>query len=93
MSSTSSAVMSDALDERDAEEQVERDGRADHFGEVARGDGDFGKEPEAMEVRRRVVSRQACARSRPVAMPSLSGERLEEDRHQVGEHDDAESRV
>ena len=33
-------------DERNPEEQIERDGRADHFGQIAGGDRDLAKDPE-----------------------------------------------
>ena len=36
----------DAPDEREAEEQVEGDGGAEDFGEVAGGDGDLAEDPE-----------------------------------------------
>ena len=36
----------DAPDQRQAEEQVERDGRADHFGQIAGGDRDLAEQPE-----------------------------------------------
>ena len=39
------------------------------------------------------VSRQACARSRPVTMPSFARERLQQNRHQVGDQDHAQQRV
>jgi hypothetical protein len=37
----------DAPDQRQAEEQVEGDGRSDDLGEVARRDGDFADDPQA----------------------------------------------
>ena len=40
----------DAPDERQAEQQVQRDGRADDFGEVAGGDGDLAEQPQARSV-------------------------------------------
>ena len=36
----------DAPDQRQAEQQVERDGRADHFGEIAGGDRDLAEDPQ-----------------------------------------------
>jgi hypothetical protein len=32
--------------DRNAEQQVQRDGRADHFGQVGRGDGDLAQHPQ-----------------------------------------------
>ena len=45
----------DAPDERQAEEQVERDRRAEHLGEVAGGDGDLAEDPQDDGDRPRVV--------------------------------------
>ena len=42
----------DAPDQRQAEQQVEGDGGAEHFGEVAGGDGDFAEDPEDERVGR-----------------------------------------
>ena len=46
MRRTSAPVMRTPIDERDAEEELQRDGGADDLGEVAGGDGDLGEDPE-----------------------------------------------
>ena len=38
-------------DQRNAEEQLQRDGRADHLGQIARGDGDFAENPQKPDGR------------------------------------------
>ena len=57
--------------ERNAEQQIEADRGADHLGEVGGADGDLGEQPQRPgRPQRGKASRQACARSRPEAMPS-----------------------
>ena len=61
----------DADDDREAEQQVERDGGAEDLGEIA---SPRSRAPRGATARgrpgREYESRQACARSRPAAMPS-----------------------
>ena len=45
-SSVSKAVISDADQQRKVKQQIQGDGRAQHFGQIAGDDGDFAKEPE-----------------------------------------------
>ena len=83
----------DAPRERHVKEEVERDGGADDFGEVARRDGDLAEHPEDDRDRTRVA---VAARLRQVASAGdaeAGGERLQQDRHQVRQHDHAEERV
>ena len=79
----------DAPDERQAEEQVERDGGAEDFGEVAGGDGDLAEDPEDEGGRARVAVAAGLGEVASAGDAEAHGERLEQDRHQVGDHDDA----
>ena len=83
----------DAPDERQAEEQVEGDGGADDFGEVAGGDGDLAEDPEDDGDGARVVVAAGLGEVASAGDAEARGERLQQDRHQVGDHDDAEERV
>src|SRR5690242_10263474 len=80
----------DAEGDRDAEEQVEPDGRTDDLGQVAGGDGDLTEDPEEDHGGARVV---IAARLREVPAgddPQLGGQPLQEDGHQVRDQDDGE---
>ena len=82
-----------APQQRDAEQQLQRDGRAEHLGQVARGDRDFAEDPQDD---RRPARVRIAARLREIAAAGDAqprGERLQQDRHQVRQHDDAEQRV
>ncbi len=83
----------DAPDERQAEQQVERDGGADHFGQVAGGDGDLAEDPQNDGGRPRVAVAAGLGEVAAAGDAEPRGERLQQDRHQVGDHDDAEQRV
>ena len=83
----------DAPDERQAEEQVERDGGADDLGEVAGGDGDLAEHPEDDGGRARVAVAAGLREIAAAGDAEARGERLQQDRHQVRDHDDAEQRV
>ena len=83
----------DAPDERQAEQQVERDGGAEHLGEVAGGDGDFAEDPQADGGLARVVVAAGLGEVAAAGDAEARGERLQQDRHQVRDHDDAEQRV
>ena len=82
-----------AADQRNAEEQLQRDGRADHLGQVAGDDRRLAGEPEHQIDRPRVV---VAAGLREIAAGDDAeprGERLQQDRHQVRQQDDGEQRV
>ena len=82
-----------APDQRQAEQQVRGDRRAEHFGEVAGRDGDLADQPERNGRRTRVAV-PAGLREVPAARdPEARSERLQDDRHHVGQNDDAEERV
>jgi hypothetical protein len=83
----------DAPDERDPEEELQRDRRADHLREVARGDRELAQDPEHERHRPRVV---VTARLREVAPgddPEPHRQVLQEHRHQVGRQDHEEERI
>ena len=82
-----------APQQRNAEQQLQRNGRAEHFGEVAGGDRDLADDPER-EGRSLGVGIAAGLReiaSAGDAEPRR--ERLQQNRHEVRQHDDAEQRV
>ena len=83
----------DAPDQRNPEQQVQRDGRADHLGQVAGGDGDLAEHPEHEAHGARVVVAAGLRQVAPGRDAQLEGERLQQDRHQVGDQDDAQQRV
>ena len=83
----------DAPDERQAEEQVEGDGGADDLGEVAGGDGDLAEEPQDDGDRPGVVVAAGLGEVAAAGDAEARGERLQQDRHQVRDHDHAEQRV
>ena len=91
--STSSAVRQTPQIERQAEQQVERDGRADHFGEIARGNRDLAEDPENDGHRARVVVAARLRQVAPARDAEAHRERLQQDRHQVRQEDHAEQRV
>ena len=91
--STSSAVRQHAPDERQAEEEIERDGGADDFREVAGGDRDFAEDPEHDGRAARVAVAAGLGEVASAGDAETRGERLQQDRHQVREHDHAEQRV
>ncbi len=82
-----------APDQRQVEQQVQRDGGADHFREVARGDGDFAQQPQEDGDRPRVAVAAGLREVAAAGDAEPGGERLQQDRHQVGNHDHAEQRV
>ena len=82
-----------AIEERNVEEQVQGDGRADDLGQIACGDGDFGANPQRVAHAGAVA---LVAHLRQVALggnSQLEREALQENRHQVRGHDDKEQRV
>ncbi len=83
----------DAPGERDAEEQLERDRRTDHLSQVAGGDGDLAQHPQEERHGPRVMVAARLGEVAPGDDAQLAGEPLQQDRHQVGEQDDAEQGV
>ena len=78
---------------REAEEEVEGDGGADDLGEVAGGDGELADEPEGDGDRARVVVAAGLGEVASAGDAEAGGEGLEQDRHEVADHDDAEEGV
>jgi hypothetical protein len=82
-----------APDQRDAEEQIQRDGRADDFREVARADGRFAEQPEHDGDGLGVMVPAGLGEVAPGDDAELGAERLQENRHEVRDQDDGEERV
>ena len=85
--------MMDADLERDSEEQLETDGRADDLGEVGRTDGKLGQQPQGPRDPSGVgvaarLSQIAAGRDR-----QSRAQRLEQDRHAVGKQCYEQQRV
>ena len=66
--------MQTAPDQRNAEQQIERDGRADDLGEVAGGDGELAEHPQEPDVGRRVVIAAGLGEIAPGDDPELDAE-------------------
>ena len=79
--------------ERNVEQQIQRDGRADDFGEIAGGNGDFADDPEENGDRPAEVIAAGLGQIAAGNDSKLERQSLEQDRHQVGQHDDAQKRV
>jgi hypothetical protein len=82
-----------AEEERNAEQQLERDGRPEHFSQVAGRDGDLGPDPEQDRGAPRIVSAAGLGQVEAGGDAEPRGERLQQNRHQVRDHDDAEQLV
>ena len=79
--------------ERQAEQQVQRDGRAHDLGEIARRDRDLAQNPQDDRRRTRIAVAARLREVAPAGDPEPRRERLQQDRHEVGQHDHAEQRV
>ncbi len=89
----SSAVTTQPQSKRHAEQELQGDHRTDHLGQVARGDGDLGQDPER-EVHRPGILRPAGLRQVvPGDHPQPCREGLEHHRHQVRHQEDPEQGV
>ncbi len=73
----------DADEQRNVEEQVERDGRAQHFSQVAGGDGDFRKHPQRDGERTRIGFAAGLRQVAPVDDAEPRAERLQQNGHGV----------
>src|SRR5947207_3195793 len=83
----------DTGEQRQAEEQIERNGRADHFREIAGGDRDLANHPEKKRDRLAEMVAASLGQVAAGGDTELERERLEQDRRQVRQHDDREERV
>src|SRR5690348_4257506 len=82
-----------AVEKWDMEEELESNGRANDFSEITGRDGDLGAEPEGEADALAVGLVTELGQITLGSYAELEGEVLEQDRHQVGEHDDEEERV
>ena len=83
----------DAPHQRQAEQQIQRDGRADHLGQIAGRDRDLAQQPQHDRRRARVVIAAGLRQIAAAGDAEPRGQRLQQDRHQVRQHDHAEQRV
>ena len=74
--------------QRNTEEKLQGDGRADHLGQIARGNRDFAKNPKKPNRRRRVMIAASLREIASGGHAQFDAQMLEQDRHEVGEHDD-----
>ena len=82
-----------APDQRDAEKQIQRDGRADHFREIARADGEFAEQPEHDRHGLGVMVAAGLGEVASGHDAEFGAERLQENRHEIRDQNDAEQRV
>src|SRR5579859_827295 len=83
----------DAEKKRNVKEELERDGGAEDFGEVASGDGDFADDPKKDGGEARVSLATGLGEIAAGDDAELGGERLQEHCHEIAEKNDAEERV
>ena len=79
--------------QRNAEEKLQPDSRADHLGEIAGRDSDFAQNPESPHYRCRVVIPTRLGQIAPSGDAQLDAQVLEENCHQVRNHDDRQKGV
>ena len=79
--------------QRNAEQKLQRDGRADHLGEVAGNDRQLAGEVEDEIDRRRIGIAAGLGEVAAGDDAKAGGQRLQQDRHQVGQQDDRQQRV
>ena len=82
-----------APEQRNMEQQVEGNGGTDHFGEVARRDGNFAENPESEGNGAGEVIAAGLGEVAPGDDAELEGESLQQDRHQVRDQHDAQQGV
>src|SRR5262245_12146954 len=74
-------------------QQIEADGRADHFGDVCGDNGNFGSDPERIGGPRRIGVAARLRQVAPGGNRQARTQRLQQDRHDVGNQRDDEERV
>ena len=79
--------------ERNPEQQVEPDRRSDHLGEVGRADCDLRHHPERHGHRARKGVAARLRKIAPGADPEPRTQRLQQDRHHVGQQCDRQERI
>jgi hypothetical protein len=79
--------------QRNSEEKLQPDGRADNLRQIAGSDGEFAKNPEKPDCRCRVVIAAGLGKVAASDHPEFDAQMLEQDGHQIGDHDDSKKRV
>ncbi len=82
-----------APDQRDPKKQLEADRGADDFRQVARCNGQLAEDPEEIDRRARIVVATRLREIPAGGDAQLDAQVLEQDRHQVRDHDDGQERV
>src|SRR5262249_1395613 len=82
-----------APEQRNTEEQLEPYRRADDFREVTRGDRQFAQNPQEPDGGLAVMIAAGLREVASSRDAELDTEMLQQDRHEVGHHDDPEERV
>ena len=83
----------DAPHQRDAEEQLQRDGRADHLGEVAGDNRQFTEYPQGEGDRWGIVVMAGLREVSPGRHAELHRQRLQQNRQNVRQQNDGQQRV
>ncbi len=82
-----------AREQRKTEEQLQRDSRAQNFGKIARGDGDFASDPQQKGGAARIMFAAGLREIASRSDTEFGGERLEKHRHQIADEHHAEQPV
>ena len=83
----------DAGGQRDVEQKVQADGRAQHFGQIAGGDGDFAQNPQRVRDGARIRFAASLGQIASGDDAEPGGKRLEQDGHGVRQHQDPQKLV
>ena len=78
----------DTEHERDAEQKLQGDGRADHLGQVAGDDRHLAHQPQEDTDRPAVMLATGLRQVQPGNDAEPGGERLQQHRHQIGKEND-----
>ena len=92
-SSVSAAVSSTPDEQRNVEQQVEPDGRAQHLGQVAGGDGDFAQHPQRQGDAPRIGFAAGLRQVAAGDDAQARAQGLQQDGHGVGHHQHPEQAV
>ena len=79
--------------ERNAEQQIEPDRGADHLGEIGGADRDLGQQPQRHRTRARKRVAAGLREVAPGGDAEPRAQRLQQDRHHVGQQRDGQQRV
>ncbi len=83
----------DAPEKRDAEQQLQSNCGPQHFGKVARRDGDLAENPKNKGRAPRVDVSTGLREIAAAGNAKACRQRLQQNRHQVRQHDDAQKRI